>query len=207
MTHKQGDIGEELREIAPALETLGAHPDFEVPVRYFDAFPERLMARIRAIENGEAVTEELETLSPLLAGVSRKTPFAVPDGYFKDLTEKVVTGKTQATGGRVVQMGRRIRLFKRCLAAACIAGLVAVGAVLLSQSLNNNAIERMMARISDQEIEDYLMYNTDAFDEENIFANVSLEEGLPSVLPEGLSAKEIDNLLEDNLLHDVPINQ
>lgn len=207
MTHKQKDIVKELREIAPALDDLGAHPHFDVPAGYFDAFPARLMDRIRAMENSEAVTEELETLSPVLASAPRQLPFTVPDGYFSELTEKLVTEKKHATGGRVVKMGRNIRLFKRCLAAACIAGLIALGAVLVSRSLNNSSLDRMMAKISDQEIEEYLTYNTDAFDNENIFTNVSLEEELPSVLPEDLSAKEIDNLLEDNILQDDVLNQ
>lgn len=198
---------EELREIAPAMDDLGAHPHFDVPVMYFDAFPGKLMAHIRAMERSEAVSRELDTISPLLAAIPREIPFSVPDGYFKDLSGRLVTQKNRALEGRVVKMKRNIRLFKRCLAAAAIAGLIAVSAVLVSRSLNNSSLDRMMAKISDQEIEEYLTYSTDAFDNENIFTNVSLEGELPSMLPDNLSAKEIDNMLEDNLLQDDPLNQ
>ncbi|WP_343700096.1 hypothetical protein [Chitinophaga sp.] len=206
MMHEENDIAKELRDIAPALEHLGGHPHFDVPVRYFDAFPVQLMERIRAMENSSAVTEELEQLSPLLAGVSRETPFTVPEKYFKGLTEQVVKEKNAAGEGRVVKMGRRLKLFKQCLAAASIAGLIAVSAVLISRSLSGSSMDRMMAKISDQEIEEYLTYHTDAFDNEHIFTNVSLEGEMPSVLPEDLSSKEIDNLLEDNLLQDDSVN-
>ncbi|AWO01902.1 hypothetical protein DLD77_09430 [Chitinophaga alhagiae] len=206
MTHKENDIAKELREIAPELEHLRVHPHFDVPAKYFDAFPAQLLTHIKAMENSSAVTEELEHLSPLLAGVSRETPFSVPEDYFKGLTELVVKEKNFAQEGRVVKMGRRIRLFKQCLAAASIAGLIAVSAVLISRSLSGTSMDRMMARISDQEIEEYLTYHTDAFDNENIFTNVSLEGEMPSVLPEDLSTKEIDNLLENNLLQDDLVN-
>ncbi|RPE14025.1 hypothetical protein EGT74_11095 [Chitinophaga lutea] len=207
MTHKQKDIVDELRDIAPAWSDLGAQPHFDVPAGYFDAFPSKLMERIRTIESSDAVTEELETLSPLLAGISRETPYSVPEGYFSGLAGRLADEKNRAAEGRVVKMGRTIRLFKQCLAAACIAGVIAAGAVLVSRSVNHSSLDRMLAKISDQEIEEYLTYSTDAFDNENIFTNVSLEEELPSVLPEDLSAKDIDNLLEDNLLQDDPLNQ
>lgn len=206
MTHKKNDIVEELREIAPALETLGAHPHFDVPVHYFDAFPDQLLARIKGMERSEAVAAELETVSPLLAGLPKTTPFSLPEGYFQELPKEILTEKNRATEGRVVKMKRNVRLFKRSLIAAGIAGLIAVSAVMISRTLNHSSIDRMMAKISDQEIEDYLTYSTDAFDNENIFTNVSLEQELPSVLPDNLSVKDIDNLLEDNLLQNDPIN-
>ena len=206
MTHKEKEIVDELREIAPTLADLGAHPNFEVPARYFDAFPEKLLARIKGMDSSKAVTEELEEVSPLLAGLSRQTPFSVPEGYFGDLTHQLVHKKENAAGGRVVKMARTIRIFKRCLVAAAVAGVIAAGAVFMSRSINNSSMDRMLAGISDQEIEEYLTYSTDAFDNESIFKNVSLEEELPSVLPEELSAKDIDNLLEENLLQEDPLN-
>lgn len=206
MTHKEREIAEELREIAPALADLGAHPNFTVPVRYFDAFPEKLLMRVRTLDNAREVTAELEEVSPLLAGIARKTPYSVPEGYFNNLTEQLVKEKQFASEGRVVKMGRTIKLFKQCLAAAAVAGIIATGAVLISRSINHNSMDKMLASVSDQEIEEYLTYSTDTFDNENIFTNVSLEQDLPSVLPEDLSSKDIDNLLEDNLLQDDPLN-
>lgn len=205
--HKGKDIVDELKEVAPSLDALGGPPAYEVPSGYFEAFPARLMAAIHAEEETQDVGQELSELSPFLATMSRQTPFTVPDGYFEGLSREVIVRKNEIQPGRIVTMGRRVKLFKRCLAAAAIAGAISVGAVMLSKSYNENTLDRQLAQISDQEIVDYLQSNTDAFDNENIFTNVSLEEEAPSVLPEELSEAEIESYLEDNLLKELPLNQ
>ncbi|MGX5818550.1 hypothetical protein ACWKWU_10160 [Chitinophaga lutea] len=207
MTHKGNDIADELRGISPGLEDWGAQPAFYVPARYFENFPKLLMDRIRREAATADVSEELDAISPLLAGISRETPFTAPDGYFKKLTDQVLDEKDLAGQARIVRMGRKVKLFQRCLAAAAIAGIVCTAAVMFSRSWSNSSMDRQIAKLTDQEIEDYLTFRTDAFDNDNIFANVSLEADLPSVLPEDLSTKDIDNLLEDNLLQDIPLNQ
>ncbi len=58
---------------------------------------------------------------------------------------------------------------------------------MLSKSYKDNSLDRQLAEISDQKSVDFLQSNTDAFDNENIFTNVSLEEEAPSVIPEELS--------------------
>lgn len=205
--HKGKDIVDELKEVAPSLDVLGDSPAYEVPAGYFEAFPARLMAAIRAEEETQDVTRELSELSPFLASLPKQTPFSTPAGYFEGLGREVTIRKNETQPGRIVTMGRRVKLFKRCLAAAAVAGVISVGAVMLSKSYNDNSLDRQMAQISDQEIVDYLQSNTDAFDNENIFTNVSLEEEAPSVLPEELSDAEIDSYLEDNLLKELPLNQ
>jgi putative ribosome biogenesis GTPase RsgA len=205
---KGKEIADELKEVAPSLSVLGDSPAYEVPNGYFEAFPDNLMAKIRTQGNTQEVTEELSELSPFLASMSRKTPFSAPDGYFEDLGREVIMRTNEDKPGRIVKMGRRVKLFKRCLVAAAIAGVISVGAVMLSKSFNDNSLDRQLAQISDQEIEDYLQSNTDAFDNENIFTNVSLEdEDATSVLPDELSEDEIENYLEDNLLKELPLNQ
>lgn len=204
---KGKDIVDELKEVAPSLDIPGDPPAYEVPSGYFEAFPASLMAAIHASENKEGVAEELAELSPLLASLSKQTPFTTPDGYFEGLSREVIIRRNESQPGRIVTMGRRVKLFKRCLAAAAIAGAISIGAVMLSKSYNENSLDRQMAQISDQEIVDFLQSNTDAFDNENIFTNVSLEEETPSVLPEELSEAEIDSYLEDNLLKELPLNQ
>lgn len=210
MTNKGKDIRKELREIAPDLGAMGASPDFDVPGGYFEEFPDKLMAHIRAMESSREVTEELSELSPLLAAAPRQSPFSAPEKYFESLTRTVSDRKFAGTPGRVVKMGRRLRLYKKCLVAAAIAGVISVGAVLLSKQFGTNSIDKQMAQLSDQEIIDYLQFRTDAFDNENIFANAVLDEetdNLPAIaLPEELSTEEIDAILEENLLKDVPFN-
>ena len=204
--HKGKDIVDELKEVAPSLDVLGDPPAYEVPAGYFETFPANLMAAIHAAESKQEVAAELNELSPLLASMPKQTPFTAPDGYFEGLGHEVTIRRNASQPGRIVTMGRRVKLFKRCLAAAAIAGAISIGAVMLSKSYKDNSLDRQLAQISDQEIVDFLQANTDAFDNENIFTNVSLEEA-PSVLPEELSEAEIDSYLEDNLLKELPLNQ
>lgn len=203
---KGKDIVDELKQVAPSLDVLGDSPAYEVPAGYFETFPASLMAAIHAAESKQEVAEELHELSPLLASMPKQSPFTAPDGYFEGLGHEVTIRRNASQPGRIVTMGRRVKLFKRCLAAAAIAGAISIGAVMLSKSYKDNSLDRQLAQISDQEIVDFLQANTDAFDNENIFTNVSLEEA-PSVLPEELSEAEIDSYLEDNLLKELPLNQ
>lgn len=205
---KGKEIVDELKEVAPSLSVLGDSPAYEVPQGYFEAFPNQLMAKIHTLENVQEITEELAELSPFLASIPRQTPFTAPDGYFEGLGREVIIRTNEEKPGKIVKMARRVKLFKRCLAAAAIAGVISIGAVMLSKSVNDSSLDRQLAQISDQEIEDYLQSNTDAFDNENIFTNVSLEEAdATSVLPDELSEAEIENYLEDNLLKELPLNQ
>ena len=205
--HKGKDIVDELKEVAPSLDGLGDSPAYSVPAGYFEAFPVQLMAAIYAEEQTQEIANELSELSPFLASIPKQTPFTTPEGYFEGLGHELTVRKNASQPGRIVTMGRRVKLFKRCLVAAAIAGAISVGAVMLSKSYNNNSLDRQLAQISDQEIIDFLQSNTDAFDNENIFTNVSLEEETPSVLPDELSEAEIESYLEDNLLKELPLNQ
>lgn len=210
MTNKGKDIGKELREIAPELGALGASPEFDVPGGYFEEFPDSLMARIRALEKEEAVTAELAELSPSLAAMPRQSPFSVRDNYFESLTRDIADRKFQGTPGKVVKMSKKLRLYKQCLVAAAIAGVISIGAVVLSKQFSTNSLDKQMAKLTDQEIIDYLQFRTDAFDNENIFANAILDDETDNIsaiaLPEELSTEEIDAILEENLLKDVPFN-
>lgn len=205
--HKGKEIADELKEVSPSLSALGDSPAYNVPSGYFEAFPANLMASIHASEHTKEVTEELHEISPFMAAIPRQSPYTVPSGYFEGLSREVIMRKNAEEPGRIVKMGRRVKMFKRCLAAAAVAGVISIGAVMLSKSYNDNSLDKQLAQISDQEIEDYLQSNTDAFDNENIFTNVSLEEETPSVLPDEMSEDEINNYLEDNLLKELPLNQ
>lgn len=205
--HKGKEIADELKEVAPSLSALGDSPAYEVPSGYFEALPAKLMAAIHTSEHTQEVTDELNEISPFLAAIPRQNPFTAPDGYFEGLDREVLMHIGKEQPGRIVKMARRVKLFKRCLAAAVIAGVISIGGVMLSKSYSDNSLDKQLAQISDQEIEDYLQSNTDAFDNEDIFTNVSLEDNTPSVLPDELSEDEIENYLEDNLLKELPLNQ
>lgn len=206
MTPKAKEIVEELGQIAPEIGPLGHPPEFNLPPGYFNRFPGELMARIRQMENTEEVSRELAELSPLLASMPRKTPYYTPSGYFSELDKEMVLNREAEPTAKILPLNKRIRLFKRCLVAAAIAGVISVGAIFVAREYSGSALDRQLAQISDQEIVDYLQYNTDEFDNENIFTNVSLDEELPSVLPEELTNEEIDKMLEENILQETPFN-
>lgn len=205
MTNKREDIRKEIQDEAPGLNDMGTSPVFNVPGGYFDEFPDLLMDRIKAEEINDELTE-----FPRLSTIPRINPFSVPEGYFEGLTKTIGHKKFEEAPGRVVKMGRKISLYKKCLIAAALAGVISVGAVILSRQLSSNSMDKQLAQLSDQDMIDYLQYRTDDFDNENIFANASTEateDSLGSItLPEGLTEEDMDALLEDNLLKDVPIN-
>ncbi|MBO9152479.1 hypothetical protein ACFOTA_09705 [Chitinophaga sp. GCM10012297] len=207
MSPKGKDIVVELGQIAPEMGPLGHPPDFDLPPGYFAGFPGQLMSRIRELENAAEVNAELEELSPMLAAIPRKTPYNAPKGYFDGLAKGLVQNREAEPVVKILPLNKRIKLFKRCLVAAAVAGIVSVGAVFIAREYSGNALDRQLAKISDQEIVDFLQYHTDDFDNENIFTNVSLDEEMPSVLPEELTNEEIDKMLEENLLQEIPFNQ
>lgn len=207
MPNKGKDIVDELKQVAPGLPESAGMPAFRLPEGYFDKFPAALIDRLRHMDTEEDVQEELELIAPLLASIPRKNmPFHTPYGYFNGLDRDLIQNSGNEPVTKVVPIGRKVRLFKRCLAAAAIAGVIVVTAIWGARQWSGNAIDRQLAQISDQEIVEFLQYRSDDFDDDNIFANVSLEEGMPSVLPEDLSNEEIDRMLEDNLLQQTQLN-
>ncbi|MGE7777457.1 hypothetical protein ACQKLP_22255 [Chitinophaga sp. NPDC101104] len=207
MSQKGKDIADELNQVAPHLPEMGGMPDFYLPDDYFAQFPKLLLKRMREMDGHDEVTEELEAIAPSLAQLPRKTaPFHTPHGYFEGLDREMIQGSGNEPVTKVVSISKRIRLFKRCLAAAAIAGVVVVSAIWGAKKWTGSSIDRELAQISDQEIVDFLQFRSDEFDDDNIFANVSFEESMPSVLPEDLSNEEIETLLEDNLLQQTQLN-
>lgn len=207
MSHKGKDIADELKQVSPGMPDLGEVPSFNVPEGYFAQLPDVLQHRIQHLHREEEVTAELEAIAPTLAACPRKTaPFTTPHGYFEGLNRKLVQGSGNEPVSKVIPLSRKIKLFKRCLAAAAIAGVIVMSAIWGAKQWTSSNIDRQMAQISDQEIVDFLQYRSDDFDDENIFANVSLEESMPSVLPEELSYEEIENMLEENLLQQTQLN-
>ncbi|GAB2679825.1 hypothetical protein GCM10027036_37480 [Flavihumibacter cheonanensis] len=73
------NIENELRELAPALVGKQSPLPYEIPVGYFEQFPQRMLQLVKQAE----AKEEIAVISPLLAGLSKKMPFTVPEGYFE----------------------------------------------------------------------------------------------------------------------------
>jgi hypothetical protein len=78
----------ELNEIESTLGNLSPQNLFVVPYGYFEGLPARIMARIKALEAGNA-KEELEYLSPMLSNLSKELPYSVPAEFFQNFADRV----------------------------------------------------------------------------------------------------------------------
>ncbi len=164
------------------------------------------MARIRQMENTEEVSRELAELSPLLASMPRKTPYYTPSGYFSELDKEMVTNRKPSNHRQDPSAEQTDQAVQTLPGSRRHCRRDQRGRHIRGREYSGSALDRQLAQISDQEIVDYLQYNTDEFDNENIFTNVSLDEELPSVLPEELTNEEIDKMLEENILQETPFN-
>lgn len=84
-------ILEELGEISSLVAELPPALPFQVPEGYFESLPEKILARVHALETGDPATE-LKALSPLVAGLPKRSPFSVPEGYFDKVPDETKAG-------------------------------------------------------------------------------------------------------------------
>ncbi len=204
MNKKGKDIVGELEEIVPGLR-LPAETPYQAPAGYFEQLPGQIMQRIQA-EEATTVQDELAALSPLLAAAPRQQPMSAPQGYFDGLADRImhdIQSDTVAAPAKVVPIRSR-RRYLSWVAAACLTGCVALGALFLFRHNPAPAgnFEAQLAGIPDQEIVDYLQNHTDAFDNEAIFSNVSkmdVADELPGIstnlydMPEEAIEKYLEN--------------
>lgn len=98
MTQKD-NILQELKELNSSLGSNTGQNVYEIPEGYFDVLVEKVMARIKALESGNAA-EELNALSPFLGKMSKENPYSIPGNYFETLSnnllESVSTNKLSA---------------------------------------------------------------------------------------------------------------
>lgn len=209
---KGKDIVDELQELVPGASWPGASPLSGPPAGYFDRLPEVILQRAR-MENAGSVQEELNSLSPLLADArALQQPYSVPEGYFDGLAGRIMTGlqSPPTASPRVVPLRPRRNLWK-WVAAACLLGIVSVGALFFTQRGGNGtaSLDNQLAGISDQEIVEYLQTHSDAFDNEDIFSNSGAPVEL-SRIPASLNdlpAEVIRNYIENTgFSSEVPIN-
>jgi hypothetical protein len=178
-----GGEEEALPSILGGLKDL---PTFQVPEGYFEGLPEYLTAQALTSGNGDvSAREEMNRLSPLLASLQGAYPGSVPSGYFEHFPQKTREALLRLSQEHlsqeqapVVQMGNKLFPVRKFLAAA-----VTIGAVLLSAVWGYHIYDRptdfirsgvnikteaqfntALAKLSDQDIMDYLGSNTDISD-------------------------------------------
>jgi hypothetical protein len=144
----------------------------DVPQGYFDTLSDNILSKIKAQQNIQTATEELSELSPLLAGLSKANLYEVPVGYFENLSAGI-TEKTTET--KVVSMFSR-KVWIRYAAAAVLFGMIAFGINFFIQQPSNSMVADIpeikteeqinteLAKISDEEIINYLKMTSDSKD-------------------------------------------
>jgi len=184
----------EEEEILPAILTgLRDLPTFRIPAGYFDTLPEQLAVQAIASDNNMGVEEELRRLSPFMASMSREYPGKVPEGYFDLFPWEAEPGQWESEPAKVIPISRTLPL-RKFLAAAVMVGVLMASAIsgfhiydspsdFLRSGVNLKTkaqFNTALARISDQDILDYLKSNTDVSDADLIASEVD-EQQLPKI--------------------------
>jgi len=157
------------------LETLSIQPNWEVPQGYFDNLGADIETRIA-----------VDRLKSLVSNDG----FAVPVNYFEDLQLKTIA-KTKASG--------KVRFLQsnvyRYAAAACVT--IVAGAALWLNLGKHPSEQQQLAKISDQEIMNYLQLHADATDLTTLVEN-SADPTLGTEAHE-LSTEELEDYLSTTL--------
>jgi len=199
---------EELRRISPILIALKGNV-FSVPDGYFESFAEGLAKRLDLqLADSESVEEELRRLSSILP-VLKKNVFSVPDGYFESFAEDIVE-RVKPQPAKIITMKKENSWWKYA-AAAVITGAIAVfslqifntntGKSVFSalpdyvkasfQYKTENDLNAGIAKLSDDDIINFLEKNGNVMDNELLTNNTDVSE-MPS---------QADYLTDENTLN------
>ncbi|MEO6582788.1 MAG: hypothetical protein ABIO05_00600 [Ferruginibacter sp.] len=168
-THLSNNIIENIKR-GVALEKNIASP-YSVPTDYFTNLAGNIIAQVK--ENMQSAATEIKALSPALSATGNDNVFTVPRNYFNTLAEEIVAQVT--IPAKVVSMKPR-SLFVRYAAAAVITGILGLStfsifnnkttdrdkignSVAISrgqQIIASNSFDKVLATVSDEEIEQYL---------------------------------------------------
>ena len=193
------DILEELKTLSPTLFKLkekGSHP-FRVPAGYFATMKSDVFTYIDS-----GLAEEL--------GKSTKPSFQVPENYFEELSGDVMR-KIEAIevveGGKVIdlqesRMREPIPIRRWTLMAASVALFILLG-VFAARFISIGGIDPMdmtaFNEITNEEALEYLGNNSDALDDEDLLALVSLDnQGFTLDIADELE-DELNQYLEENI--------
>lgn len=152
-------IENELNSVSPLLAGLQRHTLFSVPAGYFDGLPDRIMQKIRLLEDKkDTAADELVDIAPLLHAMARRNVYAVPEGYFEQAIVQ--------PPARVVLM-QRPRKWMRYAAAAVLTGAIGTGIFFASRKEPVSDYEKYtkldvssaIDKLSDTELVNYLDKN------------------------------------------------
>jgi hypothetical protein len=141
-----------------------SHP-FTMPAGFFDGLANNILQKIKASEN--AVYKELETIAPLLNTIEKKPQYYLPAAYFENLIIEIPSAEKQTA--KIISIASKTRKWITYAVAACLFTILGMGSYLF---INNHPaakntktsyatfakinVEQGIARLSDDDIADYL---------------------------------------------------
>ncbi|MBN8720030.1 MAG: hypothetical protein J0H85_11335 [Sediminibacterium magnilacihabitans] len=192
-------IENELNSISPLLAGLQRRTVFSVPAGYFDGLADRIMQKIRLLEEGKDTdANELADVAPLLHAMARRNVYTVPKGYFEQTIVQ--------PPARVVSM-HRPRKWMRYAAAAALTGAIGTGIFFASRKEQAGDYEKYtkvdvssaIDKVSDTELVNYLDKNerlTGSVDQTMVTASEELPDLSKHISQ--YSDEELKEFLDEN---------
>lgn len=161
-----GSAREELQALSPVLAGLDRKLPYTTPAGFFSEFPDSLIA---------GVSNRITPVSPLLSGLQSKQTYLTPEGYFERLADLVVARVNAGSvpelipapaaavlpvPAPVIAISSRSRWIKYAVAAVLTGFLMVSGLWIYNNNkqpgTNGDDVSTKLAKISDQEILNYL---------------------------------------------------
>lgn len=99
--------------------------DLQVPKGYFESFPDRMLAAVKALDKYNDVEVELLQLAPGLNTISRTNVYSIPEGYFEQFNANVKNILApELKPAKIVPIYNRFKKVISIAAAAAIAGII-----------------------------------------------------------------------------------
>ena len=175
----------------PQLNSINKKMPFTVPQNYFDGLAEQLFIGSKP---NEFISENAEELSSLINNLKNKNVYQTPIGYFENFSDTVINKINQLQQAKIISFNKK-KSWLKYAAAAVVIGVIGTSSFLFFNkqhtSLINIDAEQSLAKLSDQEMVNYL---------ENQSTPVAFSDSTSAVA----SADLINENDDKDLLNDVP---
>jgi hypothetical protein len=213
-----GEVKHELKSVAPVLSSISKSNTKPAPANYFNSFSDNIVQKIRANE----ILTELEAIAPALARLQRVNTMQVPAAYFSQFPVSVLKNMVQPQQQAPVfewkwlaALNEKLEVIvttvfkpKYSVAFAAITTLVIVGVMMMVKIQQCDDLECKFAQLSNQEINSYLDYKSDAYSDEIFEASFEdkIQQGetdkLNNVHPYKDALKDIDDAALNQAIND-----
>lgn len=198
---KRKEILEELREIAGEWKDTSGKLPYTLPNDYFETLPDQILLKIKDLEIRQVPIAELKALSPRLAELPKTVPFHVPGDYFEGLVPTILARVKGPSVSKTFGFRRSSFRWQYALAASVITVVLGSSLLFFHQNSMRN-LDGQLAKVSDQEIMEYLENHSDVFDNEVILKNLSEKSLSAENAVQELPNDQLQKYLEDHAIVD-----